>query len=74
MRSVEKTIEGLPDEVALLHIDGEPLLEEDGTPVVVSLDRVIKETIADRMITWKQSFETTFNRILRNAIRSYERN
>lgn len=74
MRSVEKTIDELPDEVALLHMNGEPLLEEDGTPVVVSLDRVVKEAIADRMIAWKQGFEITFIRILKNAIRDYERN
>ena len=66
---VTKKAMKLPDEVEVQSPDGSPLDGAGAEPCIVKLDELIKRHLAQKMITGKQSFETTFKRYLASAIK-----
>ena len=71
---VTKKAATLPDEVEVQSPDGSPLDGEDAEPCVIVLDNLIKQHLAQKMLTGKQSFETIFMRHLSSAVKSYIKN
>lgn len=57
----------IPSEIVLCDEDGNPIDGDD--TVVIPIDWYMKLHIAERSIKWKQSVETTINRILMQAVK-----